>query len=326
MHLKKSILGLAFALLTTLGVATVAQAEELNFGIISTDSSTSLRERWQPFLDDMQKSTGVKINAYFAPDYAGVIEGMRFNKVQVAWLGNKSAMEAVDRSNAEIFAQVLYSNGGAGYKSLIITNVDSPIKTLDDLLNNAKDYSFGMGDPSSTSGNLVPSYYVFALHKVDYKTAFRVVRNANHGANLLAVVNKQVDAATNNTEEMDKLEQTDPKSFAKIRIIWTSPTIPSDPFVWRKDLPAETKAKLKDFVVHYGKDDREKAIIKNIYNYSGFQASSDAQLIPIRQLELFKDKRKVEDDTTLSAAEKQQQEHAIDDKLAKLSDAIAQVK
>ncbi len=326
MHLKKSIAGLALALIASLAGVTAAHAEELNFGIISTDSSTSLKERWQPFLDDMQKATGVKINAYFAPDYAGVIEGMRFNKVQVAWLGNKSAMEAVDRSNAEIFAQVLYANGGAGYKSLIITNVDSPIKTLDDLLKNAKDYSFGMGDPSSTSGFLVPSYYVFALHNVDYKTAFRVVRNANHGANLLAVVNKQVDAATNNTEELEKLEQTDPKAYAKVRIIWTSPTIPSDPFVWRKDLPADTKTKLKDFVVHYGKDDREKAIIKNIYNYAGFQASSDAQLVPIRQLELFKDKRKIEDDTSLSAADKQQQEHAIDEKLAKLSESVAQAK
>ena len=38
------------------------------------------------------------MRAFFAPDYAGIIEGMRFNKVQMAWYGNKSAMEAVDRA------------------------------------------------------------------------------------------------------------------------------------------------------------------------------------------------------------------------------------
>ncbi len=307
----------------SLFLAGAALADELNFGILSTDSSSSLRERWQPFLDDMQKSTGIKINPFFSPDYAGLIEGMRFNKVQVAWLGNKSAMEAVDRANGEIFAQVLFANGGAGYKSYIITNVDSPIKSLDDLLANSHNYSFSMGDPSSTSGFLVPSYYVFALHNVDYKTAFRVVRSANHGANLMAVVNKQVDAATNNSEELDKLEQSDPQAFAKVRILWTSPIIPSDPFVWRKDLSAQDKTKLQNFIVNYGKDEREKAIIKNIYNYSGFRASTNAQLIPIRQLELFKDKRKIQDDANLSAEEKTRQVHDIDVKLADLASSVA---
>ena len=317
------VMKLLGGLLLSLCLTGAALADELNFGILSTDSSSSLRERWQPFLDDMQKSTGIKINAFFSPDYAGLIEGMRFNKVQVCWLGNKSAMEAVDRADGEIFAQVLFANGGAGYKSYIITNVDSPIKSLDDLLANSHNYSFGMGDPSSTSGFLVPSYYVFALHSVDYKTAFRVVRNANHGANLMAVVNKQVDAATNNSEELDKLEQTDPKAFAKVRILWTSPMIPSDPFVWRKDISQDDKTKLQTFIVNYGKDDREKAVIKNIYNYSGFRASSNAQLIPIRQLELFKDKRKIQDDGTLSAEEKTKQVHDIDVKLADLASSVA---
>ena len=51
------------------------------------------------------------IKSFYAPDYAGVIEAMRFNKVQVAWYGNKAAMEAVDRSNGEVFAQVMYADG-----------------------------------------------------------------------------------------------------------------------------------------------------------------------------------------------------------------------
>ena len=71
---------------------------EINFGIISTDSSSALKSLWQPFLDDMSKATGLKINSFFATDYTGIIEGMRFGKVQVAWHGNKSAIEAVDRA------------------------------------------------------------------------------------------------------------------------------------------------------------------------------------------------------------------------------------
>src|SRR3546814_20742980 len=72
-----------------------AEPKELNFGIISTESSQNLKAQWDPFLAAMSKRTGMKINSFFAPDYAGIIQGMRFDKVDVAWYGNKSAMETV---------------------------------------------------------------------------------------------------------------------------------------------------------------------------------------------------------------------------------------
>src|SRR5688572_13044613 len=84
-HHVAALLGAAF-----LAAAPALQAQpaprEVSFGIISTESSANLKTAWQPFLDDMEKTTGLKIKAFFAPDYAGVIEGMRFNKVQVAWM------------------------------------------------------------------------------------------------------------------------------------------------------------------------------------------------------------------------------------------------
>jgi len=243
--------------------------------------------------------------------------------VQVAWFGNKSAMEAVDRAQGEVFAQVVYADGTMGYKSLIITNKDSPVKSLDDLLKNGKNYSFGNGDPNSTSGFLVPSYYVFAKNNFDPKTGFKVMRNASHGANIAAVLNNQVDAATNNTEEIDKLKAASPEKAAQIRILWTSPLIPSDPFVWRTDLDPAVKEKVRNFMLNYGKnDEREKMVLKNIYNYGGFRASSNAQLIPIRQLELFKDRTKVAADAALSGDERAKKLADIDAKLA----ALGQVK
>src|SRR5262245_45224735 len=101
-----------------------AQAEEINFGIISTESSSNLKKIWDPFLADMEKGTGLKINAVFASDYAGVIEGMRFKKVQIAWFGNKSAMEAVDRADGEVFAQTVAKNGSEGYFAHILVHKD----------------------------------------------------------------------------------------------------------------------------------------------------------------------------------------------------------
>ena len=297
-----------------------AAAQDISFGIIATDSASAQRERWEPFFRDMEKKTGLKIQSFYAPDYAGVIEAMRFNKVQVAWYGNKAAMEAVDRSNGEVFAQLMYADGTFGYHALLITHKDSPYQTLDQVFANAKNVNFGIGDPNSTSGFLVPTYYIFAQRKIDPRSTFKTVRNSSHGANIQATLAKQVDVATNNTEDMGKLESTRPDLFSQLRVIWKSPLIPSDPFVWRKDLDPQVKAKIKSFVIGYAKTDpAEKAVLKNIYNYGGFRESTNDQLIPIRQLELYRDRLKVESDTKLSAAERSKMLADIESKLSALS-------
>jgi len=298
----------------------LVQAKEISFGVISTDSASAQRDRWEPFFRDMEKQTGLTVKSFYAPDYAGVIEAMRFNKVQVAWFGNKAAMEAVDRASGEVFAQVVFADGAVGYTSYLITQKDSPYNNVDDVIKNGKSINFGIGDPNSTSGFLVPTYYIFAKRNIEARDTFKTVRNASHGVNLQAILAKQLDVATNNSEEIDRLIATKPEAAKEIKIVWKSPLIPSDPFVWRTDLDKDTKEKLKKFVFNYAKSNpEEKAVLKNIYNYGGFRPSTNAQLNPIRQLELFKDLRKVESDTTISDAEKAK-------KVAELNEALAKIK
>ncbi len=299
-------------------LAPATGAQELNFGIISTESSQQLKQQWQPVLDALTQQTGLKVNAFFAPDYAGVIEGMRFNKVQFAWFGNKSAMEAVDRANGEVFAKVVNIDGTEGYYSHLIVHRDSALKSVDDVLKNAKNLNFGNGDPSSTSGFLVPGYYVFAKNNVDTKSAFKVARSANHETNAMAVANKQVDVATNNSETLAKLEKTMPEKVKELRVVWTSPLIASDPLVWRKDLPDATKAKLKAFFTGYGKTSPAEREIMAKLNWSTFKESNNSQLLPIRQLDMFSKRTKLEADTTLAEDDKKRQLAELDKNLAEL--------
>ena len=317
---KKLLISMSISTLVAVTPAVAQEMKEFNFGIISTESSQNLKSDWQPILDDMAKKTGMKINAFFASDYAGIIEGMRFNKVHAAWFGNKSAAEAVDRANGEVFAQMVNADGTQGYYSHLIVHKDSPIKTVDDMLKAGKNLSFGNGDPNSTSGFLVPSYYVFAKNKIDPKTFFKVSRGANHETNALAVANKQVDVATNNSENLDKIKDRLPAKFSDIRIIWTSPLIALDPLVMRKDLPEATKKSVKDFFLTYGNGGQlEKDNLMKLSKLSGFKPSTNAQLVPIRQLELFKDRNKFEADANMPAAEKQLKLAEVDKKLAELS-------
>jgi phosphonate transport system substrate-binding protein len=317
---------LAASIAAALVTAPARAAEEVNFGIISTETTANLRTIWDPFLADMTKKTGLNIKAFYASDYAGVIEAMRFNKVQVAWFGNKSAMEAVDRANGEIFAQTVDKDGNPGYWSHIIVHKDSPLRTLDDVLKCDATLDFGIGDPNSTSGFLVPTTFIFSARNIDAKKCFKTVRNANHEANALAVANKLVQAATNNSENLQRLAKTAPDKAKDVRVIWTSPLIPSDPLVWRKDLDPALKQKIADFIFSYGSSDESERKILAGLQWAPFKKSDNNQLLPIRQMEINKALAKVKADTSLAEADKTAQLTQLQKEFDELGKRIAALK
>ena len=323
MKLLRTITYAAIALAAGLAAAKAETPNELIFGVVPTEASANQKKNWEPFVEAMSKAVGIKVKAFYATDYAGVIEAMRFGKVHLAWYGNKSGMEAVDRANGEVFAQAVSKDGSTGYYSHIIVRADSPYNKLEDVLKCDKSLNFGIGDPNSTSGFLVPTSYIFAAKDIDPKTCFKTVRNANHQANAMAVANKQVDAATNNSEDLQRIELNAPDARKQIKIIWTSPIIPLDPLVWRKDLDAGVKSKLYTFLISYGRfgTDEEVKIAREVLAsliWSPFNPSSDRQLIPIRKLEANKSLMKIQGDDKLSAAEKAEKAAPLKAELARI--------
>lgn len=285
---------------------------ELNFGFVSTESTAGLKTGFDPFLEEMSKQLGVPVRAYFAPDYAGIIEGMRFGKIDVAWFGNKSAMEAVDRANGEIFAHTTQKDGTAGYWSVIIVQADSDLENIDDVIERKADLNFGNGDPHSTSGYLIPMHYLWAPRGVDPEVEFKRMVNANHETNLLAVANGQVDVATNNTMNLAKFRTNNPDMADKVRVIWKSPKIPPDPIVYRGDLPQDVKTNIREFILRYGKEgenaEEARALLANMSTGWGpFEPSNNDQLIPIREISIAKKIMEIKNNDSLEEAEKAEQ-------------------
>lgn len=289
--------------------AASADLPEIHFSILSTESSQTLRPLWEPYIEDMREQTGLKITPYFASDYSGVIEALRFGQVNVGWFSNKSGLEAVRRADAEVFAKSTYADGREGYYSIILVPADSPIHSVDELLTCDGTLDFGLGDPNSTSGTLVPEAFLFAPRDIDPRECFKTVVSANHEANAVAVANGVVDAATNNTTNILRIERARPEILPRIREIWRSPLIQSDPIIWRTDLDPEAKRRLLTFFMRYGRqgDDeqirRERAILFEL-DFGPFQPSSNAHFYPIIQLELVRDLADARNDESLSDEER----------------------
>ncbi|MEM9807207.1 MAG: phosphonate ABC transporter substrate-binding protein [Cyanobacteria bacterium P01_D01_bin.56] len=307
----------------TEGGVCAADIKEIEFGILSTESADNLKPKWEPLLADMTEAVGRPVKGFYATDYAGVIEGMGAGKVQVAWYGGKSYIEAAERSNAEAFVQTVSLDGSKGYYSHLITNKENPIVGEIDLeagdgdkyvVENAADLTFAFNDPNSTSGFLVPTYYVFAQQEANADKIFsELIFAGSHEATALAVSENQVDVATNNNENLDRLKETAPDALEKIQIIWTSPVIPSDPLAYRKDLPDCLKTSIKDFFIGY--DNQE---VMEGLQWSGLDSAKDEDWNTIRELQIAKDLLEVQNDENLSDVDKQTKLDELNKKLEAL--------
>ena len=228
----------------------------------------------------------------------------------------------VDRSDGSVFAQTTAADGTDGYYSLLVVNKESPLKSVDDVLKNAAELRFSNGDPQlHLRGSSCPATTCSPRTTPTRRRFFKNVVAANHESNALAVANRQVDVATCNNEAISRLEIAHPEKAAQIREIWRSPLIPSDPLVWRNSLPESTKKKIADFIFGYGvKGDvaHAKAILEKL-QWGPFKPSTNAQLVPLRQLELFREKSKLEANAEMPAAEKAERIKKIDEALDKLS-------
>lgn len=258
------------------------------FSILSTESAQNMESYWKPILADMEKQTGLKVKPFFSSNYSSLIVAMGADQTDVGWFSNQSGLEAVRRSGGEVFARTFDPSGTDGYKSVIIVPADSTL-TLADLLKCDKTLNFGIGDKKSTSGTLAPMTYVFIPAGKKPDTCFKTVLSASHDANLFAVANKKLDAATNNTTALRLNDNRGGAQSNKIKVIWESPTLPEDPIIWRKELDPVVKEKVRQFFLTYGQGDtpvaaQQRANLAKL-SMGGFLAADDTHLLVVREME-----------------------------------------
>ena len=286
---------LALAAALVLGVASCGGGDEkaggapteITFSILSAEGQASSGPIWQPLLDDMSKAIGVPVKPYFASNYTILVEAMKGNQTQVAWLSAKPAVEAIDRAQGEVIARIVDPEGRDSYRSTLIVRAGSGI-TLEQVMACGKRYDFGIGDAQSTSGTLAPMAFLFNPRNVVPAQCFKTVRSANHQANAFAVATGVVDVATSNTVNTVFLNRQNPRVAAQIQEIWQSPPIPESGIVVREDLDPVIKEKIRSFFLTYGQGEgaeaeRQRQVLAGL-NYSRFNAADDSYLNPVREM------------------------------------------
>ncbi len=228
---------------TALASPSIVRAQTvLRVGLIPSEDSRAMLAQSKEILDAVEKNSGLKVQGFVATDFNGVIEALRSKHLDIAYLGPFSYVLATTVTPVEAFviAETVKS-GRTFYHSQIIALKTSGITDL----NGLKGKNFAFVDPASTSGYAFPLAGLIKAGidpKRDFKT---VLFTGAHDANALAVANGKVDAATIADRILDAAIAKGHIKAEAIQVVWRSAPIPESPMVWRKDLPAELKAKVK---------------------------------------------------------------------------------
>ena len=274
----KGIVTLALSLALPVAAMAAPPADwpkELKLGLIPTESSDNITERFDNLVQHLQKELELPVTTQVASDYAGVITAMQFKHIDLAYFGPKSYVEAAERAGAEALVMEVSEDGSKGYHGVIITKKDSPIKTMED----AKGKVWAFTDPNSTSGTLVPTVYFVKEMQIDPEKYFsKVIYSGSHEASILAIKGGKIDIASTNDLDLARGNGKGWDIEKDFQILWTSPLIPGSPMACRKDLPESLKTAMKEAFLSY-KDQEGLKMLK----LQGYVATDDATYNPIRE-------------------------------------------
>ncbi len=271
----------AIALLATSTVfSSPASAQQvLRVTAIPDESPTELARKAAPLMKYLEAKLGMKVEYTPVTDYAASVEALVNRKVDLAWFGGFTFVQANVRSGGKV-VPLVQREEDEKFKSVFIT-ADPAIQTLADL--KGKDVSFG--SQSSTSGHLMPRSFLLQNGINPEKDFRRVAYSGAHDATIAAVASGKVQAGALNISVWDKFVTEKKVDTTKVRAFYTTP--PYFDYNWsvHADMPAALRQKLADALLSLNRNTPEGKEILDLQratrfvptkaeNYKGIEAAA----------------------------------------------------
>ena len=263
------------ALLISGGIAEAEgrNPDTLRVALLPDENVSTIIQNAQPFKEYLGGALDKEIELVVTTDYSSMIEAMRFGRIDVAYFGPLSYVLAKSRApEIEAFA-VGVSRGSPTYKSVIITQADGLVQSIDDI----KGRTMGFGDNASTSSHLIPRAFL-ARHELEAETDYEFAHLGTHDAVARAVEAGNVDAGGLSQEIFNSLIERGSIDLDKVKVLAESDPIPNYPMVYQGDLAPE----LKDAIKQAFLDLDDEAILQT-FRSEGFVATDDGAYDILRE-------------------------------------------
>ena len=237
MHALKSLFAASLLLAATYAQAQSAE-QVFRVSAIPDEAPTELQRKFKPLGEYLEKKIGMKVEFTPVTDYAAAVEALVNRKVDLAWFGGFTFVQANVRSGGKVIPLVQREEDSK-FRSVFITS-DPAIKTLADL--KGRDVSFG--SQSSTSGHLMPRSFLMQAGIDPDKDFKRVAFSGAHDATIAAVAAGKVEAGALNISVWEKFVADKKVDTSKVRVFYTTPAYFDYNWTVHADMPAATREKL----------------------------------------------------------------------------------
>jgi phosphonate transport system substrate-binding protein len=183
--------------------------------MIPTTAADKMLRESEPLKAYLEQATGAKVELTIPLNYAAVVEAFGADKVDIAYFGGFTYVQAHKRFDAQPLVQ---RDRDQAFHSLFITHAGSPIGSLADL----KGKQFAFGDVNSTSGHLMPEYFM-RQQGVDQDVIARALYTGGHDATALAVANGKADAGALDEAVYARLVKDGKLDAASLKVFYTTP-------------------------------------------------------------------------------------------------------
>jgi phosphonate transport system substrate-binding protein len=265
----RSILALLAAPAAALMLAAAPAAAQVTPGVlrvsaIPDEAPTELQRKFKPLGEYLGKATGLKVEFTPVTDYAAAVEGLINKKLDMVWFGGFTFVQAKVRSKDQVTPLVQRAEDEKFRSVFISANKD--IKKLEDL----KGKTLSFGAESSTSGHLMPRYYLLGA-KINPDTDLkRIAFSGAHDATVYAVAGGKVDAGALNISVWEKMVADKKVDTNVVHVFYTTPGYFDYNWSVRSDMPAAMRKKLSDAFLALDKSTPEGKEILELQRASKF--------------------------------------------------------
>ena len=213
----KRTLTAASALLLSLSALVSQAADVLRVSAIPDEAPTELLRKFEPLGAYLEQELGMKVQFTPVADYPAVVEALASDRLDLAWLGGFTFVQLhLKTGNAVPLVQ---REQDAEFTSKFIT-ANPGVNSLADL----KGKTFAFGSISSTSGSLMPRYFMLQDGIQPESFFSRIGYSGAHDATAAWVQDGRVDAGVLNASVWDKLVANGKVDTDKVRVFASTPT------------------------------------------------------------------------------------------------------
>ena len=256
----------------------------LRVGFVPAEDAQRVMQNAQPIVEILRKRLNMEVQPFVATDYTGVVEALRVNKLDMAFLTPASYVLAKNEANIRVILKS-ERKGIPFYYAAIIVRADSGIRSLDDL----RGKSFAFGDALSTTGNVIPRRMLKERGIDPVRDFKQVLHSGGHDATVLAVLHGKVDAGATYANSPDGSDTAwmrylkSAEEAKKIRAIAFSEPIPADNLVVSANLERSLVDQIEQTFIELSSDPQGKKMLRELYQIDGFVPATDGDYDSVRR-------------------------------------------